>query len=92
MDTLAALALATDPPTESLLDRMPESKKSPLITIPMWKMILAQAVFQIVINLLLLTNGGAILHLDTSNPNDYATLTTFIFNTFVFMQLFNEGA
>lgn len=55
-------------------------------------MILAQAVFQIVINLLLLTNGGAILHLDTSNPNDYATLTTFIFNTFVFMQLFNEGA
>lgn len=32
MDTFAALALATDPPTEKILDRPPQGKKSPLIT------------------------------------------------------------
>lgn len=33
MDTFAALALATDPPTEKILDRPPQGKNSPLITI-----------------------------------------------------------
>ena len=32
MDTFAALALATDPPTEKILNRPPQGKKSPLIT------------------------------------------------------------
>ncbi len=32
MDTFAALALATDPPTEKILDRPPQGKSSPLIT------------------------------------------------------------
>lgn len=32
MDTFAALALATDPPTEKILDRQPQGKKAPLIT------------------------------------------------------------
>jgi Ca2+-transporting ATPase len=32
MDTFAALALATDPPTEKMLDRPPQGKKAPLIT------------------------------------------------------------
>lgn len=32
MDTFAALALATDPPTEKILDRPPQGKKAPLIT------------------------------------------------------------
>lgn len=33
MDTFAALALATDPPTEKILDRPPQPKSAPLITI-----------------------------------------------------------
>lgn len=33
MDTFAALALATDPPTEKILDRQPQGKKAPLITV-----------------------------------------------------------
>src|SRR5690606_1679236 len=33
MDTFAALALATDAPTDSILDRNPTSKSDPLITI-----------------------------------------------------------
>lgn len=32
MDTFAALALATDPPTDKILDRPPQAKKSSLIT------------------------------------------------------------
>lgn len=33
MDTFAALALATDPPTEKILDRPPQGKKASLITV-----------------------------------------------------------
>jgi Ca2+-transporting ATPase len=33
MDTFAALALATDPPTEEILDRPPQGKDKPLITV-----------------------------------------------------------
>ena len=40
MDTFAALALATDPPTRSILDRKPDPKSAPLITLGMWKMII----------------------------------------------------
>jgi Ca2+-transporting ATPase len=47
MDTLAALALATDPPTEALLDRKPHKKSDPLINYDMWKMMLCQGFFQI---------------------------------------------
>merc|ERR1711939_131944 len=36
MDTLAALALATDPPTKAILNRPPQPKTAPLITINMW--------------------------------------------------------
>lgn len=32
MDTMAALALATDPPTDAILDRPPQPKSAPLIT------------------------------------------------------------
>lgn len=33
MDTFAALALATDPPVDKILNRLPQGKKAPLITI-----------------------------------------------------------
>ncbi|KAG0154927.1 hypothetical protein PDIDSM_500 [Penicillium digitatum] len=45
MDTFAALALATDPPTPTVLDRRPESKSDPLITLTMWKMIIGQSIY-----------------------------------------------
>ncbi|SAL98862.1 hypothetical protein [Absidia glauca] len=62
MDTFAALALATDPPTEELLHRAPEARSSPLITFKMWKMIIGQAIFQITVTLVLLYSD--ILHYD----------------------------
>ncbi|KAI8376542.1 PMCA-type calcium-translocating P-type ATPase [Radiomyces spectabilis] len=84
MDTLAALALATDPPTEELLYRAPEPRSAPLITFKMWKMIIGQAIFQVVVTLVLLYSD--VLHYDSES----VVLQTIVFNTFVFCQLFNE--
>ncbi|KAI8364331.1 PMCA-type calcium-translocating P-type ATPase [Choanephora cucurbitarum] len=84
MDTFAALALATDPPTEELLLRRPEARTAPLITFKMWKMIIGQAAFQITVTLIILYTD--VIHL----PKDSAPLQTIVFNTFVFCQIFNE--
>ncbi|KAI8079650.1 PMCA-type calcium-translocating P-type ATPase [Gilbertella persicaria] len=84
MDTFAALALATDPPTEELLNRRPEPRSAPLITFKMWKMIIGQAIFQITVTLVLLYSGVL------QYPQESALLQTVVFNTFVFCQIFNE--
>ncbi|CAI2161661.1 17506_t:CDS:2 [Funneliformis geosporum] len=84
MDTFAALALATDPPTIDLLDRMPEPKNAPLITLDMWKMIMGQSIFQLVITLILFYGGEQIFEYEQ------LVMRTVIFNTFVFLQIFNE--
>lgn len=84
MDTLAALALATDPPTRSILNRKPEPKSAPLITPTMWKMIIGQSIFQLIVTLVLNFAG----HTITGYSGEY--LETLIFNTFVWMQIFNQ--
>jgi Ca2+-transporting ATPase len=90
MDTFAALALATDPPTPSILDRKPDPKSAPLITITMWKMILGQAVYQLVITFVLNFGGYSILGYDKQDDTSKLTLKTLVFNTFVWMQIFNQ--
>ncbi|KAI0394131.1 calcium-translocating P-type ATPase [Xylariaceae sp. FL0594] len=90
MDTFAALALATDPPTDKILDRLPQPKSAPLITVNMWKMITGQAVFQLVVTFVLYFAGHEILGLDPSDAYQQRTLDTMVFNTFVWMQIFNE--
>lgn len=92
MDTLAALALATDAPTKKILDRPPQPKSAPLITINMWKMITGQALYQLVVTFVLYFAGYEILGYDRNDPNrDRVTeLATMVFNTFVWMQIFNE--
>jgi Ca2+-transporting ATPase len=84
MDTFAALALATDPPTEELLKRDPEPRSAPLITFKMWKMIIGQAIFQIIVTTILLYSD--VLHYSSEDE----VLQTIVFNTFVFCQIFNE--
>lgn len=86
MDTFAALALATDPPSQSMLDRKPDKKSAPLITITMWKQILGQAIFQLVVILVLYFKGQSIFDYD---DNQRAQLQTMIFNIFVWMQIAN---
>ncbi|CAH1756465.1 4762_t:CDS:2 [Entrophospora sp. SA101] len=90
MDTLAALALATEPPTDELLNRRPTSKTASLISYRMWKMIIGQAIFQIIINLFVISMGAAIFHLDEDDKHDKVVLRSIVFNTFVFLQVFNE--
>ncbi|KAJ9096327.1 hypothetical protein QFC21_005147 [Naganishia friedmannii] len=88
MDTFAALALATDPATESSLDRKPESKYAPLLTAEMIKMILIQALYQIVICFILHYAGLSIIGLESNNETR-AELKALVFNVFVFAQIFN---
>ncbi|CAJ0542619.1 Ff.00g001690.m01.CDS01 [Fusarium sp. VM40] len=90
MDTMAALALATDPPTDAILDRPPQPKSAPLITMNMWKMIIGQSIFQLVVILVLYFAGGSILNYDLSIESEELQLDTIIFNVFVWMQIFNE--
>ncbi|KAF9775444.1 hypothetical protein IL306_006452 [Fusarium sp. DS 682] len=90
MDTMAALALATDPPTDAILDRPPQPKSAPLITINMWKMIIGQSIFQLVVVLVLYFAGDTILNYNTSLESEKLQLDTVIFNIFVWMQIFNE--
>ncbi|XP_073456258.1 plasma membrane calcium-transporting ATPase 3 isoform X3 [Aquarana catesbeiana] len=94
MDTFASLALATEPPTESLLLRKPYGRNKPLISRTMMKNILGHAVYQLVIIFTLLFVGELIFDIDSgrnaplhSPPSEHYTI---IFNTFVMMQLFNE--
>lgn len=88
MDTFAALALATDPPTREVLNRKPDRKSAPLISLTMWKMIIGQAIFQLVATLILHFAGAHIL--DYTTPDEVAQLKTLVFNSFVWMQIFNE--
>jgi Ca2+-transporting ATPase len=87
MDTLAALALATDPPTPSILNRKPDPKSAPLISITMWKMIIGESLYQLTITLIIQFGSAAIwqyVHDESQN------ISTFVFNTFVWMQIFNQ--
>ncbi|XP_014873286.1 plasma membrane calcium-transporting ATPase 1-like isoform X4 [Poecilia latipinna] len=94
MDTLASLALATEPPTESLLLRKPYGRDKPLISRTMMKNILGHAVFQLIIIFTLLFAGEKLFDIDSgrnaplhSPPSEHYTI---VFNVFVMMQLFNE--
>ncbi|XP_075040057.1 plasma membrane calcium-transporting ATPase 2 isoform X16 [Mixophyes fleayi] len=94
MDTFASLALATEPPTESLLLRKPYGRNKPLISQTMMKNILGHAVYQLTLIFTLLFVGEQIFNIDSgrnaplhSPPSEHYTI---IFNTFVMMQLFNE--
>lgn len=57
MDTFASLALATEPPSESLLLRRPYGRNKPLISRTMMKNILGHAVYQLTIIFTLLFAG-----------------------------------
>jgi len=57
MDTLASLALATEPPTEELLNRRPYGRNMALISRIMMKNIFGHFVYQLTVVLALLFAG-----------------------------------
>ncbi|KAJ1022466.1 hypothetical protein NDA16_003455 [Ustilago loliicola] len=85
MDTLAALALATDPATPELLDRKPDRRNAPLISTDMWKMIIGQSIYQFTVILVLDFAGMRLLNLTSETE-----LSAIVFNAFVWCQLFNQ--
>ncbi|XP_016892065.1 plasma membrane calcium-transporting ATPase 2 isoform X2 [Cynoglossus semilaevis] len=94
MDTFASLALATEPPTESLLTRKPYGRNKPLISSTMTKNICGHVIYQLIIIFTLLFVGEKIFDIDSGRnaplhapPSEHYTI---IFNSFVMMQLFNE--
>ncbi|XP_020235043.1 calcium-transporting ATPase 2, plasma membrane-type [Cajanus cajan] len=88
MDTLGALALATEPPTDDLMKRAPVGRKGEFINNVMWRNILGQALYQFMVIWFLQAVGKWVFFL--RGPNAEVVLNTLIFNTFVFCQVFNE--
>lgn len=84
MDTLGALALATEQPTKELMEKKPVDRSQPLITKIMWRNLIAQAVYQIVILLSLQFKGKAMFGVNEKVKD------TLVFNIFVLCQVFNE--
>jgi P-type Ca2+ transporter type 2C len=82
MDTLAALALATEAPRPELLSRPPHGRHAPLVTSAMWLQIAVV--------------GGAMcavmaltLFTDILSTRGGPTYSTFVFNLFVWLQIGN---
>ncbi|ONM14193.1 Calcium-transporting ATPase 9 plasma membrane-type [Zea mays] len=91
MDTLGALALATEPPTNHLMERPPVGRREPLITNIMWRNLIIMALFQVSVLLTLNFKGISLLQLKNDDPAHADKVkNTFIFNTFVLCQVFNE--
>ena len=94
MDTLAALALATESPTPKLLDRLPYGKNESLISQTMLRNILGQVCYQFTLLMFLVFNGHKMFNLpngidlgESAAPTVHYTL---VFNVFVMLQVFNE--
>ncbi|XP_066387110.1 calcium-transporting ATPase 7, plasma membrane-type-like [Miscanthus floridulus] len=84
MDTMGALALATDTPTKALMRRPPIGRTAPLISNTMWRNLAAQAAFQVTVLLALQYRGREIFGVSEKVNG------TMIFNAFVLCQVFNE--
>jgi len=114
MDTFAALALATEPPSPDNLNRKPAAKSDVIVNDVMWRNIIGQALLQITVLLVLMYKVRSIfgIHYEDDDPfypnaEDIAENPlrtewklyeptqkvegyTIVFQTFVFMQLFNQ--
>lgn len=88
MDTLGALALATEPPRDDLMQRAPVGRTGKFINNTMWRNILGQSIYQFITIWYLQTQGKRLFQLD--GPDTDLTLNTITFNSFVFCQVFNE--
>lgn len=89
MDTLGALALATEPPTDDLMKRAPVGRTGSFITNVMWRNILGQSLYQFIVIWFLQACGKFIFRLD--GPDADLTLNTLIFNSFVFCQVCSKS-
>lgn len=85
MDTLGALALATEPPNDELMKCKPVGRRGNFISNVMWRNVLGQALYQLIVIWFLQAKGTEIFSLD--GPKSTLILNTIIFNSFVFCQV-----
>ena len=101
MDSLAALALATDPPADDILLGPPPKRSAPLLLPHLLKHVAGQACYQLGVMAWLLAGGGAELVAGVSSasassaapppaPDVDLVAPTVVFTAFVCMQLFNQ--
>ena len=97
MDSFASLALATESPTQALLERKPYRREDSLLTPMMIVNILTQGIFQIIVLSIVLFYGDVIFnvpsdrdltHFIWNETNGYHF--TLFFDVFVFLQVFNS--
>jgi Ca2+ transporting ATPase len=90
----ASLALASEPPVDELLQKPPVNTTDNMITKRMWGNMLGQATYQIIVIMLLLFLGPTWFDIPPGHTvetrGEGSVHYTIIFNSFVWMQLFNE--
>ena len=94
MDTLAALALATELPTPKLLDRAPSNREESLVSPIMMRNILGHVLYQFTLLMFFVYKGHQFLNVpigrglgQNAEPTVHYTM---VFNIFVMLQVFNE--
>jgi hypothetical protein len=98
MDTLASLALATEPPRAKLMLRAPYDRDSSVVSKPMLRQMLGHSLYQLIVLFILCYDGhnwfgienGLEPEEDCEDGPVGLEHLTIVFNTFVWMQLFNE--
>ncbi|KAK3119696.1 hypothetical protein QOZ80_9AG0673910 [Eleusine coracana subsp. coracana] len=88
MDTLGALALATEPPNDDMMKRPPVGRGESFITKIMWRNIIGQSLYQLAVLGALMFGGERLLNIKGGDSK--TVINTLIFNSFVFCQVFNE--
>jgi len=96
MDSLGALALATEPPVESQLQRPPYGRNKLMISTKMKWNIFGHSLYQLIV-LCLITYGGVplcaafgMVLVDGTAEHGASVHFTLVFNALVFMTLFNQ--
>jgi Ca2+-transporting ATPase len=103
MDTLAAISLATEPPHPTQLKKEKQKKSDKIILPAMWRNIMSQVTYQLVVLIVMLytgpwwfSEGYELANYDVDfyglYPSDIYKQKhyTMIFHTFVLMSLFNQ--
>ncbi|BDA45515.1 Plasma membrane calcium-transporting ATPase 1 [Coccomyxa sp. Obi] len=91
MDSLASLALATEAPTDAMLDLPPYSPSKPLLSPSILKSIAGQSSFQLVVMYAAVFHADVLFGVPNAGLADGPSLHyTLVFNVFVMMQLFNQ--
>ncbi|KAI9009873.1 hypothetical protein BC832DRAFT_518476, partial [Gaertneriomyces semiglobifer] len=96
MDSLGALALASDEPEDDILEHPPHARSESLLSRPMREYMIMQVIYQIIILLCLYLRGDAWFTPDTSffSPGDLTghpsgRVRTLVFLAFILMQCSN---